>query len=75
MAVFNDVLHMGLPGYGVVRKDLVSGEILLPLTDSSGSNSNLDFLPSDVIYAMISDGSHLYIGGEDGAGSGMALNQ
>ena len=67
LAVFNDVLHMGLPGYGVVRKDLVSGEILLPLTDSGGSNSNLDFLPSDVIYAMISDGSHLYIGGEDGA--------
>ena len=50
-----------------MRKDLVSGEILLPLTDSGGSNSNLDFLPSDVIYAMISDGSHLYIGGEDGA--------
>ena len=67
LAVFNDVLHMGLPGYGVVRKDLVSGEMLLPLTDSGGSNSNLDFLPSDVIYAMISDGSHLYIGGEDGA--------
>ena len=27
LAVFDDILHMGLPGYGVVRKDLLSGEI------------------------------------------------
>ncbi len=70
LAVYNDVLHMGLPGYGVVRKDLASGEILLPFTESGGGNNpnlNLDFLPSDEIYTMISDGSHLYIGGEDGA--------
>lgn len=74
LAVFNGVLHMGLPGYGVVRKDLTTGEILLPLTESSGGNnpgngggSGLDFLPSDVIYALLSDGSNLYIGGEDGA--------
>ena len=62
---------MGLPGYGVVRKDLVTGEILLPLTEAGGGNnagnSNLDFLPSNEIYAMISDGSNLYLGGEDGA--------
>ena len=74
LAVFNDVLHMGLPGYGVVRKDLATGEILLPFTDSGGGNnpgsggaSGLDFLPSDIIYALFSDGSNLYIGGEDGA--------
>ena len=71
LAVFNDVLHMSLPGYGVVRKDLVTGEILLPLTESGGGNnagnSNLDFLPSNEIYAMVSDGSNLYLGGEDGA--------
>ena len=67
LAVFDDILHMGLPGYGVVRKDLVTGEILLPLTESGGGNSGLDILPSDVVYAMISDGSNLFIGGEDGA--------
>ncbi len=71
LAVFDEVLHMGLPGYGVVRKDLVTGEILLPLTEAGGGNnagnSNLDFLPSNEIYAMISDGSNLYLGGEDGA--------
>ena len=67
LEVYNGVLHMGLPGYGVVRKDLASGEILLPFTDSGGGNSNLDFLPSDVVYALLSDGSNLYIGGEDGA--------
>ena len=67
LAVFNDVLHMGLPGYGVVRKDLVTGEVLLPLTESGGGNSGLDILPSNIVYAMISDGSNLFIGGEDGA--------
>ena len=28
------VLHMGLPGYGVARKDLSTGEILIPLTEN-----------------------------------------
>ena len=72
LAVFDDVLHMGLPGFGVVRKDLVTGEILLPLTESGNGNNqpggaNLDILASDIVYAMVSDGSYLYIGGEDGA--------
>ena len=74
LAVFDNILHMGLPGYGVVRKDLLSGEILFPLTEAnsgnnpgSGASTNLDILPSDVVYALFSDGSSLYIGGDDGA--------
>ena len=34
---------------------------------NNAGNSNLDFLPSNEIYAMVSDGSNLYLGGEDGA--------
>ena len=70
LAVFDDVLHMGLPGYGVVRKDLITGEILLPFTEDTGGPSvgnSLDFLPSDEIYALLSDGSAIYIGTGDGA--------
>ena len=74
LAVFDNILHMGLPGYGVVRKDLLSGEILFPLTEAnsgnnpgSGASTNLDILPSDLVYALFSDGSSLYIGGNDGA--------
>ena len=74
IAVQGDILHLGLPGYGVVRKDLSTGEILLPFTESLGGGNNpgggsngLDFLPSDNIYALISDGSSIYIGTGNGA--------
>jgi len=68
IAVVGDVLHLGLPGYGVVRKDLSTGEILAPLTESSNNNPSPNgILPSDNIYALISDGSNLYIGTQQGA--------
>lgn len=66
LAVFDDILHMGLPGYGVVRKDLTNGEILLPLVENSDVNG-IEILPNDNVYALISDGSALYIGADDGA--------
>ena len=66
IAVFDDILHMGLPGYGVVRKDLTNGEILLPLVENSDVNG-IEILPNDNVYALISDGSALYIGADDGA--------
>lgn len=74
IAVQGDILHLGLPGYGVVRKDLSTGEILLPFLESlgggntgGGGSNGLDFLPSDNIYALISDGSSIYIGTGNGA--------
>ncbi len=75
LAVQGDILYLGLPGYGVVRKNLATGEILLPLTESLGGGNNpggggsngLDFLPSDNIYALISDGTNIYIGTGNGA--------
>ncbi|MDP6333896.1 MAG: fibronectin type III domain-containing protein [Candidatus Poseidoniaceae archaeon] len=74
IAVVGNILHLGLPGYGVVRKDLSTGEILMPLTESSGGNnpggggsSATEILPNDNIYALISDGSNLYIGTQQGA--------
>ena len=62
VAVVGDILHLGLEGYGVARKDLVTGEILAPLTAGSGG-----VLPSNQIYALESDGSNLYIGTQQGA--------
>ena len=68
LAVFADTLHLGLPGYGVVRKDLTTGEILLPLIEQSGNNPGANqILPSDVVYALASDGASLFIGTEEGA--------
>ena len=66
LALQGDTLHLGLPGYGVVRKDLSTGEILTPFTES-GSANGLDILPSDNIFALISDGSNIYIGTDSGA--------
>ena len=63
VAVVGDVLHMGLAGYGVARKDLSTGEILPPLTASNRGG----LLPSDQIYALDTDGSNLYIGTQQGA--------
>ena len=62
MCIRDSILHLGLEGYGVARKDLVTGEILAPLTAGSGG-----VLPSNQIYALESDGSNLYIGTQQGA--------
>ncbi len=42
------ILHMGLPGYGVARKDLSTGEILIPLTvePDRGNAGSTEVLPS-----------------------------
>lgn len=64
IAVVGDILHLGLQGYGVVRKDLSTGEILAPLTANNGPNSQL---PSSNIFALETDGVNLYIGTSQGA--------
>jgi len=69
------ILHMGLPGYGVARKDLSTGEILIPLTvvPDRGNPSSTEILPSSQVYALEvkSGGSNamsgLYIGTGNGA--------
>ena len=63
VAIVGDELFLGLPGYGVARKNLVTGEILSPFT-SEGRNPPL---PSNQIYALESDGANLYIGTQQGA--------
>ena len=63
VAMVGDVLHLGLQGFGVVRKDLSTNEILSPIT--AGNRGGV--LPSDQIYALESDGSNLYIGTQQGA--------
>ena len=56
VAVVGDVLHMGLTGYGVARKDLSTGEILTPL------NSDNSIMTSDTVYALEGNGNDLWIG-------------
>ena len=63
VAVVGDVLHLGLQGYGVARKDMSTGEILSPLLATNQGG----VLPSNQIYALESDGSNLYIGTQQGA--------
>jgi len=63
VATVGNELFLGLPGYGVARKNLLTGEILAPFT-SNGRNPQL---PSNQIYALESDGSNLYIGTQQGA--------
>lgn len=63
VAMVGDILHLGLQGYGVARKDVSTGEILAPLT--AGNRGGL--LPSDQIYALATDGFNLYIGTQQGA--------
>jgi type II secretory pathway pseudopilin PulG len=62
LAVIGDVVHLGLQGYGVARKNMTSGEILSPLLAGQGG-----VLPSNQIYALETDGSNLYIGTQQGA--------
>ena len=63
VAMVGDVLHLGLPGYGVARKDLSTGEILSPILAGNRGGP----LPSNQIFALESDGSNLYIGTQQGA--------
>ena len=56
VAVVGDVLHMGLAGYGVARKDLATGEILTPL------NSGNSIMNSNNIFALEVNGNDLWIG-------------
>jgi hypothetical protein len=63
VAMVGDILHLGLQGYGVVRKDLSTDEILSPLTAGNLGGP----LPSDQIYALETDGFNLYIGTQQGA--------
>lgn len=63
VAMVGNILHLGLQGFGVVRKDLSTGEILTPIL-ASGRNAPL---PSNQIYALASDGVNLYIGTQQGA--------
>ena len=61
------VLHMGLPGFGVVRKDLTTGEILVPLTEEPdrGNPGPTEILPSNQVFALEADGGDLFIGTSD----------
>ena len=66
-----EILHMGLPGYGVARKDLSTGEILIPLTvtPDRGTPSATEVLPSSQVYALEENTvmGGLYIGTGNGA--------
>jgi len=65
------VLHMGLPGYGVARKDLSTGEILIPLTvkPNRPNAGSTEVLPSNQVYALesYSGNSAMIIGTAAGA--------
>jgi hypothetical protein len=70
VAVVGDILYFGIPGYGVARKDLSTGELMIPLTaagNTPGQGAATSSLPSDNIYALESDGANLYIGTQQGA--------
>ena len=61
------VLHLGLPGFGVVRKDLPTGEILIPLTQVSDRSSGPEeVLPSLQVYALEENNGDLFIGTSNG---------
>ena len=56
VAVVGDVVHMGLSGYGVARKNILTGEILTPL------NSDTTNMQTNTIYALEASGNDLWIG-------------
>ena len=56
IAVVGDIVHMGLSGYGVARKNILTGEILTPL------NSDTTNMQTNTIYALESSGNDLWIG-------------
>ena len=65
------ILHMGLPGYGVARMDLSTGEVLIPLTAKPDrqNTGNTQILPTNQVYSIEStpDNSGLFIGTSNGA--------
>ena len=70
IAEFQGVLHYGLYGYGVVRIDLATGELLEPLLDGNGNGAR-GALPSDDIYSVsvtnVRGSAELAIGTQSGA--------
>lgn len=70
IAEFQGVLHYGLYGYGVVRIDLATGELLEPLVDGNGNGAR-GALPSDEVYSVsvtnIRGSAELAIGTQSGA--------
>ncbi len=66
-----EILHMGLPGYGVARKDLSTGEILIPLTvtPDRGTPSSTEVLPSNQVFSLEENSAQgtLFIGTGNGA--------
>ena len=74
IAVFGtnpQVLHLGLQGYGVARKDLSTGEILTPFTQvpDRGSPGQFEILPNNFILSIEANQNQgtLFIGTTDGA--------
>ena len=64
ISISQDIIHVGLYGYGVVRKDLNTGEILQPILPSGNNGGN--GLASDEILALWTDTQTgvVYIGTE-----------
>ena len=66
-----EILHIGLPGYGVARKDLSTGEILIPLTvkPNRPNTGSTEILPTNQVYALesYSGNSNMIIGTSNGA--------
>ena len=74
IAVFGtnpQILHLGLPGYGVARKDLSTGEILTPFTPEPdrGTPGQYEILPSSQVLSLAANTNQgtLYIGTNNGA--------
>ena len=66
IAMVGDVLHAGLQGYGVVRKDLSTGDILDPLPEARRGTAGV---PGNDIRSLLADPStgSLYVGTNQGA--------
>ncbi|MEK9699884.1 MAG: hypothetical protein VW270_29160, partial [Candidatus Poseidoniales archaeon] len=66
VAIVGDILHLGLPGFGIARKDLSLNEIIEPLVTAQGHRGNrYAILPSANVFALASD--DLLIGTQQGA--------
>ena len=64
ITISGDVVYLGLPGYGVIRKNIVTDQILDPLRASNNGRG----LPSDQVYALHTLGNgDVLIGTNNGA--------
>ena len=64
LTISGDVLYLGLPGYGVVRKNLVTGDFLDPLVQGTNGRG----LPSNQVFALHTLGNgNVVIGTTNGA--------